>query len=130
MKLPIHLSKSSHEPIYHQIEKQIQALIAGGTLPANTPLPSIRVLAKDLEISAITIRRAYQNLEIGGFIRTSQGKGTFVKEIDANLKSKVKTETVNRIIVEAVETAFQYDYTLEEIEDIFHKVIKAYNQKN
>lgn len=128
MKLPIHLSKDSREPIYHQIEKQLQALIAGGTLAAGTPLPSIRVLSKDLEISVITTRRAYQNLENQGFIRTVQGKGTFVAEVDASLKKQVKTSAVNQIFKEAIDTAFKYDYTLEQMKQIFNEVVTSYEQ--
>lgn len=51
-----------------------------------TPLPSIRAVSKDLEISVIITRRAYQNLEIGGFIKTIQGKGTFVADVQDALK--------------------------------------------
>ncbi|WP_373894141.1 GntR family transcriptional regulator [Virgibacillus natechei] len=123
MELPIRLSKDSREPIYHQIEKQLKALIAGGHLPTGTPLPSIRVLSKDLEISVITIRRAYQNLEYQGFIRTTQGKGTFVAEIEDSLKQQVKISSVYETIEKAVETAINYDYTVEQIEEIFHEVL-------
>lgn len=123
MELPIRLSKDSREPIYHQIEKQLKALIAGGHLPTGTPLPSIRVLSKDLEISVITIRRAYQNLEYQGFIRTTQGKGTFVAEIEDSLKQQVKISSVYETIEKAVETAINYDYTIEQIEEIFHEVL-------
>lgn len=123
MELPIRLSKDSREPIYHQIEKQLKALIAGGHLPAGTPLPSIRMLSKDLEISVITIRRAYQNLEYQEFIRTTQGKGTFVAEIEDSLKQQVKISSVYETIETAVETAINYDYTIEQIEEIFHEVL-------
>ncbi|UJL46181.1 GntR family transcriptional regulator [Virgibacillus sp. NKC19-16] len=123
MELPIRLSKDSREPIYHQIEKQLKALIAGAHLPAGTSLPSIRVLSRDLEISVITIRRAYQNLEYQGFIRTTQGKGTFVAEIEDSLKQQVKISSVYETIEKAVETAINYDYTIEQIEEIFHEVL-------
>lgn len=123
MKLPIRLSKDSREPIYHQIEKQLKALIAGGHLEAQTPLPSIRVLSKDLEVSVITTRRAYQNLEQQGFIQTLQGKGTFVAEISSSDKQKVKVQEVHDTIRQAVEAARRYDYSLAEIEQIFQKVI-------
>lgn len=129
MELPIKLSKESREPIYHQIENQLKALIAGGHLPADTPLPSIRSLSKDLETSVITIRRAYQNLEYQGFIRTSQGKGTFVAEIEESLKQQVKVSAVYQTIEHAVETAFSYDYTLEQIEEIFREVLMTYEKK-
>src|SRR5699024_8173391 len=117
MELPIRLSKDSREPIYHQIENQLKALIAGGHLPADTPLPSIRALAKDLETSVITIRRAYQDLESQGFIRTTQGKGTFVAEIDQSLKQQVKVSSVYQSMEKAVAIARNYDYTYPQIEN-------------
>lgn len=126
MKLPIQLSKDSREPIYHQIEKQLKALIAGGSLSAGTPLPSIRVLSKDLEISVITTRRAYQNLESNEFIRTVQGKGTFVAEIDESLKKQVKVSAVKQSFEKAIDTAVKYDYTFQQIEEIFHGALVSY----
>ncbi len=128
MKLPIQLSKDSREPIYHQLEKQLKALIAGGHLSAGAALPSIRVLAKDLEISVITTRRAYQNLENNGFIRTIQGKGTFVAEIEDSLMLEVKIAAVYQAFEKAVDTAFKYDYTWEQIEKIFQEVLTAYKK--
>ncbi|USK55481.1 GntR family transcriptional regulator [Cytobacillus solani] len=129
MELPIRLSKESREPIYHQIEEQIKALIAGGQLPAGTPLPSIRVLSKELEISVITTRRAYQNLEYQGFIRTTQGKGTFVAEIEASKKEEVTVSAVYQAIEKAVETALRHDYTLEQIEAVFQEIIASLIEK-
>lgn len=129
MKLPIRLSKESREPIYHQIEEQIKALIAGGQLPSGTSLPSIRVLSKELEISVITTRRAYQNLEYQGFIRTTQGKGTFVAEIEAAKKEEVTVSAVYHAIEKAVETALRHDYTLEQIEGVFQEIITSLKGK-
>lgn len=128
MELPIRLSKDSRVPIYHQIETQLKALIAGGLLAEGTPLPSIRALSKDLEISVITIRRAYQNLENEGFTKTIQGKGTFVAEIAASLKQQVKVSDVYHAIENAVDTAVNYDYTLKQIEEIFKEVIATYKE--
>lgn len=128
MKLPIQLSKDSREPIYHQLEKQLKALIAGGHLSAGTALPSIRVLAKDLEISVITTRRAYQNLESDGFIRTIQGKGTFVAEVEDTLKLEVKVATVYQAFEKAIDTASKYDYTTEQIEKIFQEVLHSFKK--
>jgi len=125
MKLPIKLSKDSREPIYHQLEKQLKALIAGGHLSAGTALPSIRVLAKDMEISVITTRRAYQNLESDGFIRTIQGKGTFVAEVEDSLKLEVKVAAVYQAFEKAIDTASKYDYTAEQIEKIFQEVLHS-----
>lgn len=129
MKLPIKLSQNSREPIYHQIEEQLKAIIAGGHLSAGTPLPSIRVLAKDLEISVITTRRAYQNLENDGFIKTMQGKGTFVEDISEQLKEEVKLSSVYESFEKAVETAFSYEYTHKQVEAFFWQAVKNYDKK-
>ncbi|TYS65956.1 GntR family transcriptional regulator [Bacillus infantis] len=124
MELPIRLSKESRVPIYHQIEGQIKALIASGVLPAGSPLPSIRSLSKDLEVSVITTRRAYQDLEYKGFITTIQGKGTFVAEVAESEKADVKHSSVYQALENGIRTALSYDCTLEEIEEIFHKVVE------
>ncbi|GGB38274.1 GntR family transcriptional regulator [Virgibacillus dakarensis] len=129
MELPIRLSKDSREPIYHQIENQLKALIAGGHLVAGTPLPSIRALSNDLEISIITTRRAYQDLEQQGFIRTTQGKGTFVAEIADEKRQQVKISSVYQTIENAVDTAIQYDYSLDQIKEIFLEIIDTYRKK-
>lgn len=122
--LPIRLSKDSREPIYHQIEKQLKALIAGGHLPAGTPLPSIRVLSKDLEISVITIRRAYQDLESQGFIETVHGKGTFVAEIQNSMKQETMTASVQMEFERAIRNAMDYDYTVDEIKTVFEETLE------
>ena len=72
------LSHTSGEPIYQQIKDQITAQIAQGTLPDGTMLPSIRSLAQHLQISVITTKRAYDDLEKEGLVYTVAGKGTFV----------------------------------------------------
>lgn len=72
------LDNRSNTPIYRQICAQIKAQIIGGTLRGDEPLPSIRGLAKDLRISVITTKRAYDELEREGFLYTVAGKGSFV----------------------------------------------------
>ncbi|MEN2466251.1 GntR family transcriptional regulator [Ornithinibacillus sp. FSL M8-0202] len=124
MELPIRISKDSREPIYHQIVNQFKALIAGGHLSAGTPLPSIRVLSKDLEISIITTRRAYQDLEVQGFIKTSQGKGTFVADISEDLKQEVKVTSVYNVLENAIDTALSYDYSLNQVRKIFLELLE------
>lgn len=121
--LPIRLSKDSREPIYHQIEKQLKALIAGGHLLAGSPLPSIRALSKDLEISVITIRRAYQDLEAQGFIQTLHGKGTFVAEIQNTTKQQVMTASVEKEFEQAIRNAMDYDYTADDIKRVFEETL-------
>ncbi len=74
----IHIKNSSDDPIYLQIKNQIKFAILNGELGADEPLPSIRVLAKELRVSVITTKRAYDELEKDGFIHSVQGKGSFV----------------------------------------------------
>ena len=76
--MEIIISNSSDKPIYEQICIQIKSLIMAGTLAAGEALPSMRVLAKDLHISVITVQRAYEDLTRDGFIETVSGKGSFV----------------------------------------------------
>ena len=126
MELPIRLSMESSVPIYHQIERQLKALIAGGQLQVGHPLPSIRVLSKDLQVSSITVQRAYQNLVYAGFIRSSQGKGTFVAELSDTVKQQIKVSSVYETLEAALETALDFDYTLEQIEEIFQEIIQSH----
>ncbi len=76
--MEILISNSSDKPIYEQICIQVKSLIMDGTLSAGEMLPSMRVLAKDLHISVITVQRAYEDLTRDGFIETVSGKGCFV----------------------------------------------------
>ena len=75
--MQIILSHADGRPIYEQIATQVKGQVMDGTLPAGEPLPSIRLLAKELRISVITTKRAYEDLERDGFIHTAVGRGTF-----------------------------------------------------
>lgn len=89
----IHISYDSEKPMYEQIEEQIKEAICNNKAQDNEPLPSVRQLSARLNVSAITIKRAYADLERDGFIYTVAGKGTFVKlkHIDS-LKNKYVEE--------------------------------------
>ena len=76
--MTILIDPRSGRPIYEQIVGQLRKQILNGTLPADAPLPSIRALAKDLAISVITTKRAYEELEAAGLIYTQPGRGSFV----------------------------------------------------
>ena len=93
-KLRIILAHQSSIPIYEQIKEQLKASILSKELPENELLPSIRQLARDLKVSVITTTRAYNDLEIEGFIATVPGKGCYVKKIDDTfVKAKYLDET-------------------------------------
>ena len=79
------LSNTSGNPIYEQIAEQIKALIISGQLAPDAPLPSMRLLAKELRVSLITTKRAYEELERDGYIRTVTGKGSFVSGLNSDL---------------------------------------------
>ena len=79
------IRNTDNQPIYEQICQQIKAQIIAGQLSPGDPLPSIRALAKDLKISVITTKRAYDELEADGFLYTVAGKGCFVAEKNLDL---------------------------------------------
>lgn len=83
--MEITIRNTSGQPIYEQIYEQIKGQILSGGLPPGTALPSIRSLAKDLRISVITTKRAYDELEAEGFLVTVAGKGSFVAEKNTDL---------------------------------------------
>ncbi|MFA6939657.1 MAG: GntR family transcriptional regulator, partial [Clostridiaceae bacterium] len=76
------ISTLSQTPIYEQIQNQIKDLVLSGKLKPEEQLPSIRLMAKDLKVGIITVKRAYQELENEGIIVNVQGKGCFVADID------------------------------------------------
>lgn len=96
------ISNSSDKPIYEQITDQIKNLIMGGHLKEGMPLPSMRTLAKELRISVITTKRAYEELERDGFIVTMVGKGSYVKAADTRLVREEKLKQIESLLTEAV----------------------------
>ena len=80
-----YFENTSEYPIYEQIKQQIKKNILKGYVSAGEHLPSMRELAKDLQVSLITTKRAYEDLEKDGFVTTIRGKGTFVKEQDNSI---------------------------------------------
>lgn len=88
------LDNRSGIPIYEQIYTQIRGQILSGELAENTPLPSIRGLAKDLQISVITSKKAYDKLEEEGFIYTAPGRGSFVAPKNTDM---VREENLKKI---------------------------------
>lgn len=90
----IFINNQNGVPIYDQIYQQIKAQIINGELRENEPLPSIRSLAKELHISVITTKRAYEELEKDGFIYTAPGRGSFVAQKNTEL---LREETLKQI---------------------------------
>lgn len=89
----IHLSNEANEPLYVQLKTQIKQQIIDGILEPNEELPSIRMLAKSVKTSVITVKRAYSDLEQEGFLYTRAGVGTFVKRHEAEEWSEKARKT-------------------------------------
>lgn len=88
------ISNQSGVPIYEQIKEQIKEAVLSGELSENSPLPSLRRLARDLQVSLVTTTRAYSELELEGFVQTMPGKGVYVKKVnDAFIRHKYTEET-------------------------------------
>lgn len=99
------ISNSSGKPIYEQITAQIKNSILNGELQEGEALPSMRALAKDLRISVITTKRAYEDLEKAGFINTVPGKGCFVAPQNMELHREETLKKMEGYLQQAVDTA-------------------------
>ena len=111
----IFIDNRSGLPIYDQIYKQIKNLIISGELNENDPLPSIRSLAKDLRISVITIKRAYDELEKEGFIYTVQAKGCFVAPKNTEMLKEENLRKIEELISEIRQLATSCGLTTDDI---------------
>ncbi len=118
------ISNSSGKPIYEQITAQIKGMIMNGTLSPGDSLPSMRLLAKELRISVITTKRAYEDLERDGFITTIVGKGSFVREADREFVKEEQLKAVEQHLQTAVDTAHQYGMTEEELIEILRMLFE------
>ena len=103
------VSNSAPEPIYEQISRQIRRQIIASELAQGDPLPSIRVLAKELQVSVITTKRAYEELERQGLIDSVGGKGTFVAAQNKEFLREKKLSAVEEHLSVAVEQAQMWD---------------------
>ncbi len=103
--MKIIISNASPDPIYEQIVLQIKSQIISGDLAEGEALPSIRKLAKELQISVITTKRAYEELEKEGFVDTVYGKGSFVAAQNKEFLREKKMRVVEEKLVEAVAKA-------------------------
>lgn len=115
----ISISNASASPLYEQIAQQIRAQIVSGTLPEGSSLPSIRGLAKDLQVSVITTKRAYEELEREGFINAVTGKGMFVAAQSEGFLREKKRKLVEEALAKAVQHARALGIPLDELHEMF-----------
>lgn len=125
VSLPIQVSMDDPEPMYAQIERQLRALIVGRHLEPGTPLPSVRALAHDLSCSVITTRRAYQELEQEGFIRTRQGMGTVVAELHMEEVEAHRREPIERSFATTIRAARETGLEDDDLRDLFEAALRG-----
>ena len=118
MKLII--SNSSPIPIYEQIKKAIIEQILNNELEENEALPSIRVLAQDIKISIMTIKKAYDELEKEGYVTIIQGKGTFVSKKNNQIARETMLKEIESHLKTAIDLAKKQDIKKSEINDLIN----------
>ena len=112
------ISNTGGQPIYEQIASQIKALIISGALKEGDMLPSMGLLAKELRISVITTKRAYEELERDGFIISQTGKGSFVAGTNVELVREAQLQKIEQQLMQAVETAHISNISLTELQEM------------
>ncbi len=109
------ISQADGRPMYLQLMEQIRRRIAAGDWPAGYELPSIRVLAADVSVSVITIKRAYLELEREGVIVTRQGKGSFVAD-GKDLGRRLQQQELDEHLAAAAELSYVLGLDMEDLE--------------
>ena len=127
--MDIIISNSSGVPIYEQIEEQIKNQIMTGELSAGENLPSMRVLAKELKISIITTKRAYEELERDGFIESVMGKGTFVKAINSDIVREKIMFSIEELLEDAVDKAVIGNISVDELGEMLKLLYEEKKKK-
>ena len=120
MRMKMIISNKSPVPIYEQIKNNIIEQIMSNELGADEVLPSIRVLAKDIKISIMTVKKAYDELETEGYIKVIQGKGTFVAPWGNALKKENINKTIENNLAKAIELAKNNNIKKEELIDLIN----------
>lgn len=116
--MDIILSNMDSTPIYEQITRQIKSKILGGELKPGEALPSMRLLAKELRISVITTKRAYEELEREGLITSQTGRGSFVAEVSGQRLREEQLRTVEEHLTNAIRAAKLAGLTADELTEL------------
>ncbi len=118
------INNSSFQPIYEQIVIQIKDNIMNGTLKEDTLLPSVRTLAKDLRVSMLTVKKAYDELEAAGFIITVHGKGSFVTNANQELILEEKKKEVEQLLEQAVRKGRSCGMDRQELQELYQLILE------
>ena len=112
------VNTSSMIPIYEQIVYQVKKMIISGELQENDPLPSVRSLARDLKISALTVKKAYDQLEEEGLTATVHGKGSYVRSADPGKVAEERRKEIEEDLSALLQKANAYGVSPEEIREM------------
>lgn len=126
--MEIIIRNTANQPIYEQICTQLKAQIIAGVLSPGEALPSIRALAKDLKISVITTKRAYDELEAEGFLYTVAGKGCFVAEKNLDLIREQQLKELEDYLTAAAGLARNCGLTADELMDMMRVLLEEENE--
>ena len=118
------INNSSMVPIYEQIIEQIKAMIINGILKENDILPSVRSLSKELKISALTVKKAYDYLEEEGFTVTVHGKGTYVGAANQEMLKEEQRKEVESDLEKAIQKGLRSGMSKEEMKELFHLIME------
>jgi len=119
------INNSSMVPIYEQIVDQTKTLIRNGELKEGDNLPSVRTLSKELKISALTVKKAYDNLEAEGFTVTVHGKGTYVAAINAELLLEEQKKELEADLELAIQKGRRCGISDEDIRSLFELILEG-----
>ena len=122
--MKIIINNSSMQPIYEQIVMQIKSAIMCGELKEEELLPSVRTLAKELKVSALTVKKAYDALDEEGFVVTVHGKGSFVNFANQNLMLEEKKKEVEADLEMAIRKGRSCGMNNQELLDLFQIVLE------
>lgn len=122
--MTIIINNSSMQPIYEQIVSQMKAAIMQGKLKEEAALPSVRSLAKELHVSALTVKKAYDALEEQGFIVTVHGKGSFVASANQELLMEEKRKELETELDSTIRKARSIGMTNEELKALFELILE------
>lgn len=123
--MKIIINTSSMVPIYEQIVDQIKTLIRNKELKENDILPSVRSLAKELKISALTVKKAYDSLESEGFTITVHGKGTYVAATNTELLLEEQKKELEADLEQAIQKGRRCGIRDEEIKELFELILEG-----
>ena len=124
MIMQISIESLSMIPIYEQIVEQLKKGIINGELTSGSVLPSVRALARELDISALTVKKAYDILEQENFIVVVHGKGTFVAEKNKKLMQEEYQKEVENLLESAIRLGMGHGLEREEIRSIFEMILE------